>query len=284
MDYAPDLSAYFVRVGYGATAAPTLACLNAIVRAHVESIPFENLDVLLGRPIDLDPAAVEDKLVHRGRGGYCFEQNSLLAHMLTAMGFTVTPLSARVRLGRERSMTPPRTHMCLRVDLEGERWLVDVGVGALSLTSALRLDTDAVQPTPHEPRRLVRDGAWQGQDLRGPQARVFHQVNLGNGWEDVCDMTLEPMPQIDQELGNWYTSAHPRSHFRNRLMAARATPEGRISLLNRTLKVRAADGKSKAQTVQSPSELLKVLHTHFGLEFSAEVRFPCDGLDWSTQD
>ncbi|MBL4684047.1 MAG: arylamine N-acetyltransferase [Nannocystaceae bacterium] len=278
--FAPDLDAYCDRIHYSGPRTPTLATLNAIIAAHVQTIPFENLDILLGLGVDLSPNVVECKLVVEGRGGYCFEQNSLLLHVLQSLGYSVQPLSARVRLGSERSFTPPRTHMLLRVDLDGARWLVDVGVGTLSPTCALNLDTDAVQTTPHEPRRLIREGAWSADDHREPTARLFHQVQLGGAWQDVCEMTLEPMPEIDRELSNWYTSTHPTSHFRDRLMVARATNDGRISLNNRTLTVRAADGTAHKEELASPEDLLSVLKEHFGLYFPPKTRFACSGLNW----
>ena len=135
--------------------------------------------MLLGRPIELEPDAVFDKLVRQRRGGYCFEQNSLFLQVLAALGFAVRPLSARVRIDRPRDYTPPRTHMFLRVELEGASWLADVGVGALSLTAPLRLaDGAGTQETPHEPRRLVREGD-----------RWFHQARLGDAWTDVYEFT-----------------------------------------------------------------------------------------------
>ncbi|MBA3541003.1 MAG: arylamine N-acetyltransferase, partial [Deltaproteobacteria bacterium] len=167
------------------------------MHAHVRSIPFENLDVLLGRPIELELDALERKLVHARRGGYCFEQNALLLGVLTQLGFDAHPLSARVRYQRPRDFTPARTHLFVRVELE-ESWLADVGVGAMSLTSALRLAAEGPQQTPHEPRRLVREND-----------RIYHQVQFGEEWHDVCEFTLEEMPPIDRVVANWYTSTHP---------------------------------------------------------------------------
>src|SRR5262245_53576019 len=140
MSFQPDLDAYFSRIGYSGPKSATLEVLNAIAAAHIQSIPFENLDVLLRRPILLEPAAIFQKLVYDRRGGYCFEQNGLLMEVLASMGFQVAPLSARVRLQRPRDYTPPRTHVFLRVVIGGESWLVDVGVGGLSPTAAVRLD------------------------------------------------------------------------------------------------------------------------------------------------
>jgi N-hydroxyarylamine O-acetyltransferase len=266
-----DLDAYFARIGYRGSRSATLETLNAIVSAHVQTIPFENLDVLLGRRIELEPSALERKLVHGRRGGYCFEQNSLLLAVLGDLGFDVHPLSARVRYQRPRDYTPARTHLFVRVEL-AESWLVDVGVGAMSVTSALRLDTADVQPTPHEPRRILREGKL-----------LYHQVRLGDDWNDICEFTLEEMPPIDREVANWFTSTHPASHFKNRLLVARALPDGgRLGLLNRDLTVRRRDGRAEAHTVQSPDELLTVLAERFGLAFPPQTRFTCEALDWPT--
>lgn len=278
--YRPDLGAYLARLGLAGPLPATLATLRAVQRAHVQTIPFENLDVLLGKGISLDPTAVERKLVHDRRGGYCFEQNSLFLHMVQALGFAATPLSARVRVQRPRDFTPPRTHVFVRVRLDGVPWLCDVGVGALSPTAPLRLDVDGEQPTPHEPRRLVREGRWGPGDLREPTARIFHQVQLAGEWQDVCEFTLEPMAEIDREVANWFTSAHPQSHFKNRLMAARATEDGRLTVLNREFTVRGPDGVGQVQVLRDEDELLAVLAQHFGLWFAPGTRFPCPWIDW----
>jgi N-hydroxyarylamine O-acetyltransferase len=230
--YRPDLAAYFARIGYAGPTAPTVATLDALALAHVSAIPFENLDVLLGRGVDLDPAAVEAKLIGARRGGYCFEQNSLLLHVLAALGFAVRPLSARVRIDRARDFTPARTHVFVRVDTDDGPYLCDVGIGAWSLTSSLRLTLDVEQATAHEPRRLVADGRWDGLERRGTEARLFHQIKLGEAWRDVCEFTLEEMPEIDRIVGNWYTSQHPalalpRSTDRGAGHADRAPDPGR---------------------------------------------------------
>lgn len=280
MTFIPDLAAYFDRIGYRGSPAADLTTLHALSAAHVRSIPFEALDVLLGRPIDLEPAAIEHKFLKRGRGGYCFEQNTYFLHVLLALGFEVTPISGRVRSGRPRDYTPARTHVFLRVELAGQSYLADVGIGALSLTSPIRLVLDEEQPTAHETRRLLAHGTWEGLARRSPEAVLFHQALLGDTWTDVCEFTLEPMPLIDREVGNWYTSAHPGSHFKNRLLVARSTEQGRITLLNRELTHRGRDGVAHVTTIGSPDELLDVLEREFSLRFAAGTRFPCSGLVW----
>ena len=263
MNPAMDLAAYFQRIGYRGRYQPNFALLSALTLAHTQSIPFENLDVLLGRPIALEPDALFQKLVVERRGGYCFEQNGLFLEVLRELGFQVTPISARVRLQRPRDFIPPRSHVFLRVELDGESWLTDVGVGGLSLTSPLRLATRAEQATLHEPRRIVQE-----------DGRLFHQVRFGAAWHDVCEFTLEEMPPIDRELANWYTSAHPSSHFKNRLVVARAAPEGqRLSILNDQFTLRERYGTATTSQITSAAGLLELLLKQFGLSFPHGTRF-----------
>src|SRR3954447_6253671 len=265
-----DLDAYFSRIGYRGPAAPSLDVLNGIVHAHISTIPFENLDVLLGRVIGLEPEALQKKLVADHRGGYCFEHNGLLLLVLRAIGFDAVPLSARVRYQRPRDYTPARTHLFLRVTIDGLPWLADVGFGALSPTAAIRLDVEGEQQTPHEPRRIVRENG-----------RFFHQVRFGDEWHDALEFTGEDMPLIDRELANWFTSTHPQSLFRNRLIAARALPNGgRVTLVNRELSIRDRAGHAKLHMVATPFELVQVLRQHFELHFPDETIIPCAALDW----
>jgi len=153
--------------------------------------------------------------------------------------------------------------MFLRVTLGGELWLTDVGVGGASLTSALRFEVDTEQPTPHEPRRIVNEAE-----------RYYHQVRFGDDWADVCEFTGEAMPPIDREVANWFTSTHPQSHFKSRLMVARAGSEGRrYTLLNAELKIRERTGVARSVPLGSAAQLLEVLDEHFGLRFAPNTRF-----------
>jgi arylamine N-acetyltransferase len=143
--------------------------LDAIIAAHATAIPFENLDVLLERRIDLEPAAIEQKLVVERRGGYCFEQNTLLLHVLEQLGFAVRPYSARVRLGRPRDYTPARTHLFCAVELDGRRWLADVGAATpgraiTSGSSSCSNERAEVQP----PGRWLSSTPRIGSNIDGP--------------------------------------------------------------------------------------------------------------------
>lgn len=259
--FAPDLPAYFERIGYSGPTAPTLQTLHNILNRHITSIPFENLDVLLGRRISLDPEPIERKLIASRRGGYCFEQNGYLLEILLALGYRATPLSARVRIQTPRDVVTPRTHLFVRVELDGAPWLCDVGVGGLSPTTALRLDIEAEQPTPHEPRRIVRDGA-----------AYFHQVKLGSTWEDVYEFTLEEMPRIDRDVANHWTSTHADSKFRKNLFAARAGEKGtRYSILNSEFTRRRGSEILARAELKSTEDLLFHLSTYFGLHLPPDT-------------
>lgn len=242
------------RIGYGGATEPTRGVLDALAAAHVGAVPFENLDPWLGRPVSLAPEAVLAKL-RAGRGGYCFELNGLALEVLGRLGFAVTPLAARVYAGRPRDVTPPRTHLVVRVDLPDGPRLFDVGVGAQSPTASLAWVEGEVQETPHDRRRLVREGGgW------------FHQVAQGDGWLDVCALTGEEMPPIDREVANWYTSAHPGSRFRNRVIVARATARGRIHVADRRLRERDRDGALLREEVLGDEAAIRAaLAADFGI-------------------
>jgi len=258
-----DLDAYFARTGYTGSREPTLATLHALSLHHATTIPFENLDVLLGRGVKLAPTALFQKLVHDRRGGYCFEQNGLLLLVLRALGYRVTPIGARVRWQLPRDVTPARTHLFLRVHLAEGDWLADVGMGSASLTGAIPLEFDRELPTPHEPRRLVRE-----------DGRLFHQLWTGTAWTDCCEFTLDEMHPIDCELANWWTSASPTSHFKTGVTAGRALRDGtRKGIRAGEFTHRRGTEIRERVVITSPEQLLALLAEHFDLHFPAGTRF-----------
>lgn len=266
-----DLDAYLARIGYAGPRAPAHDTLAGILRAHVQTIPFENLDVLLGRPIRTDTESVVRKLVHDRRGGYCFEQNHLLLHALRAIGFAVEPMIARVRWQVPAAVPTGLTHMLVRVTLDGRDWLADAGMGSLSLTAPLEMVEGLEQDTPHDRRRLVRrDG------------HLVQQVLFSGEWQDVSLFRPETAAVVDLEMGNWYSHTHPQAHFRNNLMVARATPDGRRTLFNRELTFRHRDGTAEKRELATSDELLAVLAEHFDLHFPANTRFGVPGAPWPT--
>jgi N-hydroxyarylamine O-acetyltransferase len=255
-----DIDRYFARIGYTGSPGPDLQTLCALTALHPAAIPFENVDVLLGRPIDLNPGALQAKLVGGGRGGYCFEQNGLLKRVLVALGFAVEGLCGRVLWMVPPDAQPmPLTHMVLRVTIGGERWLADVGFGSCAAGAPLRFDALGVeQPTRHETFRLTREGPWS-----------LLEAHFSDSWHPVYLISPEPALDIDYVLSNWYTSTHPRSRFRRELSVAVTTPQGRTTLLNNRLTVRDAGGGVDRRLL-GEAQIADGLVTTFGLRLDAE--------------
>ncbi len=249
-----DLDAYFERIGYEGGRTPTLDTLRAIVLRHTEAIPFENLNPLLGWPVRLDLASLERKLVRDGRGGYCFEQNLLLRHVLEALGLSVAGLTARVLWNAPEGVVTPRTHMLLRVELNDGPYIADVGFGAQSLTGPIRLEADTEQATPHEPFRLLRAGAG-----------FVLQTSIRGSWLPLYQFDLEEQHQADYEISNWYVSTHPGSHFVTGLMAGRAVPGRRYALRNNDLAVHSLNGGTERRVLGNAAELRGTLQDLFRL-------------------
>ncbi|MGF6374582.1 N-hydroxyarylamine O-acetyltransferase [Paraburkholderia sp. RAU6.4a] len=257
MSHTINLENYFARIGYQGPRAATLDVLRAIHRLHPAAIPFENLNPLTRRPVRLELEAVERKLVTEKRGGYCFEQNILFANVLMQLGFRVTPLLARVVWGREPGTISPRTHMVLRVDIDGDAWIADVGFGAVTLTAPLRLTAGLAQPIPLGTFRL----ADAGRDT------VYLEVLAPDeSWTRVYHVDLRAVEWIDYETSNWYTSTSPDSKFVHNLLACRVLPELRLALFNDQFDERDARGQIvNERRLASAAELADCLRERFGL-------------------
>jgi N-hydroxyarylamine O-acetyltransferase len=252
-----NLSEYFVRIGYEPKNAPSLEDLHALTRAHAQSIPFENIDVLRGLPISLEPADLFDKLVHRQRGGYCFEQNSLFIHILNTLGYSAYPHFARVRLPcKDRSEMPPRTHLSILVELDGKKWLTDVGFGSFALSAALLWEDGLEQQTPADLRRLVKeDGRW------------FHQIWQADHWRDLYEFDGRLVYPSDLMVANWYTSTHPEATFTSQLRIARPGADGsRLAIMGNELRVWDPDG-ALTVTIISDEELPTVARKYFNMRW-----------------
>jgi N-hydroxyarylamine O-acetyltransferase len=249
-----QLDHYLARIGYDGPREPGYKTLAALKTRHLEAIPFEALDPLLRRPVKLDLASLQAKLVHGGRGGYCFEQNALFRAALEAFGFKTIPLGARVRW-----MSPPdsplggRTHMLLKVDLAQGAYLADVGFGACLLDAPLRLETDVEQATAMGTYRLTQsDGLFSLAAKRG------------EAWRTMYVFDLHPQLAADYELSNWFTSTSPFVPFASRLIMERLAGDRRHKLVDRQLSTEARDGEVIAErTLKTPGELGEALRETF---------------------
>jgi N-hydroxyarylamine O-acetyltransferase len=255
---AIDLDAYFQRIGYEGSREATFGALSAINLLHLQTIPFENLDPLMGHPILIDEASLEQKLVKGGRGGYCFEHSLLMRAVLLSLGFKVTGLSGRVIRGLAPGETRPRTHMALQIDLEGGAYLVDVGFGIASPTTPLRLETDIEQPTPHETYRFINTDDDQFE----------MQVEIGAEWMGLYRFDLQKQLPVDYEVPNWYTSTHPSSLFVTNLMAARVDTGCRHTLLDNSYALRAPNAPGQKTILNTVGEMREILADVF------QIRLP----------
>jgi arylamine N-acetyltransferase len=251
-----DLAAYLDRVGHQGSTDPTLDTLHALVAAHNRSIPFENLDPLLGVPVaDLGPGALTSKLVHRRRGGYCYEHNGLMGYVLEELGYGIERFAGRVVWMKEPDAPlPAQTHHVLAVTVPGTegRFLVDVGFGGQTPSSPLRLEAGPVQSTRHEPYRLVAEG--EAAQVRGE-------------WQRLYVFTTRPQPRIDLEVGSWYVSTHPVSYFVTGLTVALVTDDERWNMRGRNLAIHR-NGHTERIRFDTAGQVLDTLAGRFGIDLA----------------
>jgi N-hydroxyarylamine O-acetyltransferase len=254
MDF--NLDRYLARIGYSGPIQPDLNTLVAIHRAHVNAIPFEGFDPLLGRPVKLDMASLQEKLIDGRRGGYCFEQNAVLMAALEQIGFAVTGLAGRVRwMSPPDAPLGPRTHMLLKVDLPDGPYIADVGFGACLLDAPLRLKPGSEQRTAMGHFRLTEaDGVFSLSAAQPDGFRVMYVF------------TLDPQIASDYELGNWYTSTSSGAPFLSMLIMERLAADKRYKLINTRFAIEARDGQViEERQINSADELGKLLDQVFGI-------------------
>jgi N-hydroxyarylamine O-acetyltransferase len=231
--------------------------LETLHRAQAYTIPFENFDVLLGRGVNLDPAAVFAKLVRRPRGGYCFELNSLLLMALEYFGWQARPLLARVHLSGSPS---GRGHMLLLVTLAGREWIADVGFGGPGLRGPL-------------PFEIGYHSVQDGQAFRLVTAEPFGtmlQTQRDDDWQNLYSFDTSHVIAADIAYANHYTSTHPSSFFTYRRVAARPHPGGRAALYDARLTLESGGRTSEQQLDDGPG-YLDALRTQFGIELDADL-------------
>lgn len=258
-----DLDRYLERIGYRGPRTPTLAALRALVAAHTTAIPFENLEAVLGRPVPLDLETLQDKLIRRRRGGYCYENVIVFAAALERFGFGITGLSGRVTMGTGELR--PATHALLRVTVtdDDRAWLADVGFG-----------NGPAQPYPlvAEPGEFELGGRrFRLESTRGEldtEQWALHQFS-GGRWLERYTFTLEPQYQIDYEVGNHFVATSPRSPFTRRPFVQRFLPDVHHVLDGRTLTTEYVDGTGSTRELEL-SELPKVLAEVFDIDLAED--------------
>ena len=262
-----NIDAYLGRIGLREPAT-----LAEVHRAHATSIAFENFDSYSGRPVSLDLGHLEDKIVTRGRGGYCFEHNLLLMGALESIGFDdVVPMLARVRLGPEGSQRP-LNHLLLRVMDGGTAWLADVGFGGGGLLDPVPLETGFESEQSGWRYRIVEDGG-----------ELVLQVFNDDAWTDCYGFVPEPAPMVDIEVSNWYTSTHPESGFVTGIITGARRVDRCVSLFvgaEAVLVERPVGGASTVTSVsieEAPAVLSELLGID-GVSLGPDSRLQVDDL------
>jgi N-hydroxyarylamine O-acetyltransferase len=241
-----DIHSYLDRIGYRGPLSPDIATLRGLHAAHLLAVPFENLDIHIGREIELCESRLYDKIVRGRRGGFCYELNGLLAWALREIGFSVELLSAGVAKS-SGGFGPEFDHLVLAVELE-DRWLADVGFGQ-GFREPLRLNDDGEQRQPGGVYRLSDSILWW----------------LSNdGWESQYRYSLLPRRLSEYEAMCRYHQTSPESHFTQKRLCSQATPEGRVTLTDRRLTITDAGGR-RARDLSSEDEFIAALQEHFGI-------------------
>lgn len=246
-----DLDAYLDRINYNGKRNDSLDAFREIHLAHVNAIPFENLNPLCGLPVNIDLDSIQQKLIFEQRGGYCFEHNHLLLSVLRELGFQVKTLAARVMWNVPQGVVTARGHMLLMVIINGSHYIADTGFGGLTLPVPILLKKDIVQVTTHEQFRLSEDSG-----------EYFLQANINQEWKNLYRFTLQEHYFPDYEVANYYLSTNPASHFTYNLIAARVENESRLTLRNNEFAIHQ-NGETRRCKVETTEELLSLLETRF---------------------
>ena len=246
-----DLDAYLDRLGL--TGRPDLAELHS---AHVAAIPFENLDPHNGVPVSLEIEDLQRKLVRERRGGYCFEQNLLLKAALEALGAEVDLMLARVRRGAPPGTIRPRTHLVLRIRSEGATWHADVGFGLGTL----------LEPIPFGPGDVHEQSGWRFRVVEDGQELVLQTADDAD-WLDLYAFIPQPVPLVDAETSNWFTSSNPRSPFVTGLIVATQQRDGTRTSMSDWSELAITEQTPAGSTVTPVSReaIPQILDERFGL-------------------
>lgn len=256
MSQKVNLNAYFERIGFAGSIAPTLATLELIHALHPAAIPFENLNPLLGLPVNLDLNSIEKKLLSEKRGGYCYEHNLLLLAVLRELDFSVRGLAARVLWSEPTATDRPPTHMLLAVDIGGATYIADTGFGGLTLTAPLKLKSETEQATPHETFRLT-----------GGAPDWTLEARLGEAWKPLYIFDTTERSAEDYAASNLILSTD--SPFTRELRVALSPSGRRLALRNNRFTTHVAGEPSESRLLTSVAEMREVLSGSFGIQLPA---------------
>ena len=253
-----DIETYLRRIDFDRPVKPDVETLFGLHRTHLLTVPFENLDIHLGKPIQLSEQALWDKIIVHRRGGFCYELNGMFAWLLRQIGFEVTYLNGRVynnqgRRGREFD------HLTLLVRIPNEKasWLADVGFGD-SFFEPLKFEYNSKQGQGLRVYRL--DTVEEGIDLL--------RRDYDGNWDSqyFFDLVSRDFPS-DFESSCHYHQTSPTSSFTRSRVVSLAMPDGRISLDNNNLTI-TTNGKQIKRQLSGSTEFQELLMRYFGIELN----------------
>ena len=250
-----DVKSYLNRIGYNGSRRPTISVLRRLHHLHLLQVPFENLDIRLGRPIVLGQRHLHQKIVGEHRGGYCYELNGSFAWLLKSLGFKVSMLSARVARNRG-GYSPEFDHMALLVRLDG-RWPADVGFGDL-FTEPIPLD--------------AKDDTKRGKEFRIVQNNTNRVLSRWNkeksSWEPQYAFNLVPRRLHDFAARNHFQQTSAKSHFTKNRLITQLKPRGRVTLTDTSSIIKKGNRRYERR-VESKEEFNRLLLKHFGIQVVA---------------
>jgi N-hydroxyarylamine O-acetyltransferase len=273
-----DLPAYLARTGYDGPLTPALSTLRGLQWAHVSSIPFENLEIVLGRPVLLDLESVQAKLVRRRRGGYCYEHTLLFAAVLERLGFpSVTGVAARIRMGADALRPASHALLLVQASDDSRTWVCDTGFGSGPL-----------EPIELAPGAVVSAGGWSYRIEQQPIDAGTKQpatqwttqwvtYRLTGEQVDLHSFTVDPRFPVDYNVINYYTSTNPRSPFVGRLFTQKMAPGVNHVLNDRTLTILRSDGSTETHELEA-SAVPSVLEHDFDIVLRSEDQARLVGL------
>lgn len=250
-DFKLNVKDYLDRINYHGKTEVSADTLRALHIAHTLNVPFENLDVYDRKPILLDKESLYKKIVHNKRGGYCFEMNGLFSAVLKELGFKVSDLLAR---GAYQGIFTAKLHQALLVEIEDERWLVDVGFGNEGLTAPLLLQEGIDQPQFTQTYRLLKE----------PKLGYVLQRKTGDGYADQYAFTLDARCPEDFLVSNHFTATYPDSFFVTTRFCTMPTEKGRITLTEEHF-INVENGQVFETKITTEAEFNKYLKEYFGL-------------------
>lgn len=250
-----DIEKYLHKLDFYSVPEPTLPNLALLQERHITHFPFQTLSTVMKQPVSLVLDDLYKKVITTQQGGYCYELNLLFGALLMKLGYGVTVLSGHVIQDTNFVRRGPRTHILLKVTIDDEVYISDVGHGGLTPTAPLRLFTTELQETPHGNYVVVH-----------PDEFYYLRAAVNSDWRTLYGFDLQPQHQSDLEVGNWWVSTHPSSFFRTILMVSRVEPGGiRHALLNNRYSIHEIGKPSSTTFLGSAKEVIEIIEGPFKL-------------------